>query len=328
MASKRLLPFGCPIVVLERLKEKVGPLLRKSISGTNSSVGQTTDSFGCPFDKLYKDQSLHGADISFFRKGTRDDRIEQVVTPASDRGFAIGISTVPGHSRRIFHEHHATTHVFEEDALYIRNLAEPYKADLNGAFDMLLLEISPASLIKIAQEADFSGVTMLNAETASTDPVLANLVRALVPALERPEDASRLFVDQLATAIGTHLVQRYGGKTQASSARSRKLSRSHEVLAKNLLLENLDGQISILDVSRACNLSRGYFIRAFRETTGVTPYQWLLAERITRAREMLRSSEAPLSEVAIACGFADQSHFTRVFTNVVGTTPGHWRRNA
>ena len=303
-------------------------MLRKSIAGTKSPVRQTTDSFGCPFDKLYKDQSLQGADISFFRKGTRDDRIEQVVTPASDRGFAIGISTLAGHTRRIFHEHHATTHVFEEDSLYIRNLAEPYRADLIGAFDMLLLEISPASLNKIAQEADFSGVTMLEAQTASKDPVLANLVRALIPALEHPEEASKLFVDQLATAIGTHLVQRYGGKMQISALRSRKLSRSHEALAKNLLLENLDGDISIMDVSRACNLSRGYFIRAFRETTGVTPYQWLLNERITRARELLKGSEVSLSEVAISCGFADQSHFTRVFTNVVGTTPGHWRRNA
>lgn len=303
-------------------------MLRKSISGTKSSAGQKTDSFGCPFDKLYKDQFLQGADISFFRKGTREDRIEQVVTPASDRGFAIGISTLAGHTRRIFHEHHSTTHAFEENSLYIRNLAEPYKADLIGAFDMLLLEISPASLARIAQESDFSGVTMLEAETASIDPVLANLVRALIPALERPEEASRLFVDQLAAAIGTHLVQRYGSKTPAASLRSRKLSRSHEALAKNLLLENLDGDISILDVARACNLSRGYFIRAFRETTGVTPYQWLLNERIMRARELLKGSEAPLSEVAIACGFADQSHFTRVFTNVVGTTPGHWRRNA
>lgn len=303
-------------------------MVHKSTAGTKSSRAQTTDSFGCPFDRLYKDQALHGADISFFRKGTRDDRIEQVVTPASDRGFAIGISTLAGHTRRIFHEHHATTHAFEEASIYIRNLAEPYKADLSGAFDMLLLEISPASLNKIAQEAGFSSVTMLQAETASTDPVLANLVKALVPALERPQEASRLFVDQLATAIGTHLVQHYGGRAQASSTRSRKLSRSHEMLAKNLLLDNLDGQISMLDVSRACNLSRGYFIRAFRETTGVTPYQWLVHERIARARELMKDPATSLSEVAIACGFADQSHFTRVFTTVVGMTPGHWRRNA
>ncbi|WFR98115.1 helix-turn-helix domain-containing protein [Rhizobium tumorigenes] len=287
-----------------------------------------TDTFGCPFSKLYKDQVLHGADISVFRKGTRDDRIEQVVTPASNRGFAVGISTLAGHTRRIFQGHRATHHVFAQDSLYIRNLAEPYKADLGGSFDFLLLEISPSALSRIVEEADFSGVTSLEAETASSDPVLANLVRALIPALERPEEASKLFIDQLATAIGTHLVQRYGGRSLASPLNLRRLSRSQEMLAKNILLENLDGDVSILDVARACNLSRGYFIRAFRETTGMTPHRWLVNERISHARKLLRAQEMPLSEVAISCGFADQSHFTRVFTNVVGTTPGNWRRNS
>ncbi|MGK9286391.1 helix-turn-helix transcriptional regulator [Sinorhizobium meliloti] len=60
----------------------------------------------------------------------------------------------------------------------------------------------------------------------------------------------------------------------------------------------------------------------------MTPYQWLLRERINRARTLLLETDASLSEVAISCGFSDQSHFTRVFTNVVGTTPGLWRRTA
>ncbi|WP_119944357.1 AraC family transcriptional regulator [Neorhizobium sp. NCHU2750] len=277
---------------------------------------------------MYKDQSLHGADISFFRKGSRENAIEQIITPASDRGFAVGLSTQPGHSRRIFHEHHATTHVFAKDSLYIRDLSEPYKADITSPFDFLLLEISPASLRRIAQEADLAGVATLETRTASPDPVLANLVRALIPALEKPKEASQLFIDQLATAIGTHLVQNYGGASVSQSLRPRKLSRQHEMLAKNLLTENLDGEISILDVARACNLSRGYFIHAFRETTGMTPYKWLLGERVARAQELLKASRTPLSEVAIACGFADQSHFTRVFTSFVGVSPGNWRRMA
>jgi transcriptional regulator GlxA family with amidase domain len=190
------------------------------------------------------------------------------------------------------------------------------------------MEISPESLGRIADEADLSSVTSLVAETASPDSMLANLARALIPALERPEKTSQLFVDQLATAIGTHVAQRYGGRAATSYRQSRRLSRTHEPLAKSLLLEHLDGDISILEVARACDLSRGYFTRAFRETTGTTPYRWLLGERIARARDLLRTTNIPLSELAISCGFADQSHFTRVFTSMVGTTPGHWRRNA
>lgn len=59
----------------------------------------------------------------------------------------------------------------------------------------------------------------------------------------------------------------------------------------------------------------------------MTPYQWLVSQRIDRARTLLRTSNAPLAEVAIACGFADQSHFTRVFASIVGATPGNWRRS-
>ncbi|MBX4861366.1 helix-turn-helix transcriptional regulator [Rhizobium sophorae] len=273
-------------------------------------------------------QSLPGSDIDIFRKATAKTELDQVMTPASDRGFVVGVSSLGGHTRRIFHEHHATTHDFAENSIYIRDLSEPYKADLGGPFDFVLFEISPASLIKIADDAEIPRVTSLSAEIASKDVVLANLARALIPALEKPEEANALFVDQMTTAIGTYLLQRYGGQPVKVSDRSQKLSRSHEDLAKSLLRENLDGNVSISEVAKLCDLSRGYFIRAFRDTTGMTPYQWLLRERIDRARDLLRTSNAPLAEVAIACGFADQSHFTRVFAGIVGTTPGNWRRNA
>ncbi|MGZ2453120.1 AraC family transcriptional regulator [Rhizobium ruizarguesonis] len=292
------------------------------------SLGATaTDTFGCPLKQLSINQALAGSDIAVFRKGTSVVRLDQVMTSASDRGFVVGVSSIGGHTRRIHHQHHVTTHDFAENSIYIRDLSEAYKADLSGSFDFLLFEISPAALTRIADGAELSGITSLAAETASKDIVLANLARALIPALEKPEEASALFIDQMTTAIGTYLVQRYGGRSVATPNRSRSLSRSHEHLAKGLLLENLEGDISIEQVAQACNLSRGYFIRAFRETTGMTPYQWLLSQRIDRARALLRTSNAPLAEVAIACGFADQSHFTRVFASVVGATPGNWRRN-
>jgi AraC family transcriptional regulator len=295
---------------------------------SGSPAGKVTDGFGCSLAQLSVNQSLITSDIAIFHKTTNGTRLDQVKTPASDRGFVLGVSAVAGHTRRIFHQHHVTTHDFAENAFYIRDLAENYKADLNTPFDFLLFEISQPSLVKFADEAELTGVTSLSAETASKDIVLANLARALMPALERPEEASALFVEQMTTAIGTYLVQRYAGQGKSAPLRIRTLSRSHEDLAKSMLLDNLEGDISIAQVAQACNLSRGYFIRAFRETTGMTPYQWLLSERINRARGLLRTSNAPLADIAIACGFADQSHFTRVFSTVVGTTPGHWRRNS
>lgn len=285
------------------------------------------DKFGCRSDWLDKDLAYFAANVSVFRKATCETAIKQIATPGRDRGFVVGVAMLPGHSRRIFHEHSSTTHFFKRDSIYIRNLADPYKADLIGPFDFILLEFTVEALARIAEDADLGRVTSLATRVGSSDRILANLVRALAPAIKKPAQATNLFMDQLTTAIGAHIAQRYGGTRSTLSMRPKGLSRSHERLAKELLLENLDGNIAIMDVARACNLSRGYFIQSFRENTGMTPYQWLLKERVARARMLLLTSDEPLSHVAISCGFADQSHFTRVFTSAVGITPGAVRRN-
>ncbi|MNE90880.1 transcriptional activator FtrA [compost metagenome] len=66
-------------------------------------------------------------------------------------------------------------------------------------------------------------------------------------------------------------------------------------------------------------------MRAFKETFGKTPYRWLIEYRIAQASDMLIAG-TPIAEIALACGFADQSHFTRVFSEIVGEAPGMWRR--
>jgi AraC family transcriptional regulator len=290
-----------------------------------------TDTLGCQSNALRIDQEFTSVGVKLYRKRTGDAYQGHVVMPATDRGFLVGLSLGGGHQRRIFHEHHSTSHDFDVDAVYVRNFADSYRADLVGAFDFLLLEISHSALQNAVADEGRGAVAGLQCHAGTRDPVLGHLLRALMPALVRPSEASALFVDQLAVAIGTHLVERYGGGRPAPrqpARNQRKLSRAQEVRAKEMLGSHLDGEVSVADVADACRLSRSYFIRAFRETTGQTPHRWLLAQRIEHARALLASSELPLAEVAAACGFADQSHFTRVFAQGVGTSPGRWRRSA
>jgi len=124
--------------------------------------------------------------------------------------------------------------------------------------------------------------------------------------------------------VSIHLMEAYsdGGHTARKPGR---LSRSNEARAKELLCSKIDGDISIAEIADACGLSRSYFIVAFRETTGLTPYQWVLSLRVARAREMLADADLTLAEIALRCGCADQSHFTRVFTRAFGTSPGRSR---
>ncbi len=89
---------------------------------------------------------------------------------------------------------------------------------------------------------------------------------------------------------------------------------------------HLDANIRVADLAAPCGLSSSYFVQAFKKSTGMTPHRWLMQRRVEKAKELLRNSETPAADVALACGFANQSHFTRVFSSVVGCPPGEWRR--
>jgi len=96
--------------------------------------------------------------------------------------------------------------------------------------------------------------------------------------------------------------------------------------AKELMTVNLAAQVPLSSLAEACGLSVRHFARAFRRSTGVPPHRWFLAHRLDTAKEQLRDPLLSLAEIALACGFADQSHFTRTFTATVRMSPGAWRR--
>jgi AraC family transcriptional regulator len=96
--------------------------------------------------------------------------------------------------------------------------------------------------------------------------------------------------------------------------------------AKEILAANSSGRILLADVARECGLSRQYFTKAFKATTGFAPHRWLQQHRIDHAKQLLRETSLPIADIAIRCGFADQSHLTRVFTALAGHSPAAWRR--
>lgn len=298
---------------------------KASSSLPDLSVGPK-DTLGCTSTHLHKDQELSAGGVRVYRKTTEGTQLDYVETPATGRGVLVGISLRDGHRRRIIHEHHASCHEFDRGAIYIRDFSDRYRADMKSSFDFVLLEISHAAIERAIEDRDGARVSGLARVTGVKDEVLGNLALALTPALDRPAETSMLFVDQMSVAMGTYLLEKYGGAPMADARRNRILSRSQEARAKEMLRSKIDGGISITEIAGACNLSRSYFIHAFRETTGQTPHQWLIAQRLERARTLLMDFECPLADVAAACGFADQSHFTRAFTQSMGTPPGNWRR--
>ncbi|MFC5757832.1 helix-turn-helix domain-containing protein [Rhizobium sp. GCM10022189] len=87
----------------------------------------------------------------------------------------------------------------------------------------------------------------------------------------------------------------------------------------------LHSQIRVADLAATVRMSPGHFSRAFSISFGITPHVFVMKARINRAQNLMRASDSDMSEVAAACGLADQAHFTRLFRRFVGTTPSSWR---
>ena len=102
---------------------------------------------------------------------------------------------------------------------------------------------------------------------------------------------------------------------------------SQTVRAEAFLAAHFAEDVTLNDVAAQCRLSPAHFARAFTQTTGMLPNEWLLRYRIDEAKAMMLETSSNMSDIAKACGFTDKSHFTRVFIRVAGSNPGAWRRD-
>jgi AraC-like DNA-binding protein len=184
------------------------------------------------------------------------------------------------------------------------------------------------SFDRLADELGVSRIEALAIQpgVAVNDPVMANLGRCLLPAIERPEEANTVLVEHVGIALHTHLAQRYGGMRIPRTSGSGSLTPWQLRLARDTINAHLDGGISLARLAHDCGLSISHFARAFTCSTGVPPHRWLTQRRVDRAKDLMRSTKTPLVDVALACGFSDQGHFSRVFSQLTGATPSQWRR--
>jgi AraC-like DNA-binding protein len=94
---------------------------------------------------------------------------------------------------------------------------------------------------------------------------------------------------------------------------------------QDYIMVHLNQRITNDALAQVAGLSVCYFARAFKETEGMSPHRYVLNCRVKRAMELLLHTQMPLSEIAMAMGFSDQSHYTRCFREICGLTPGSYR---
>ena len=217
---------------------------------------------------------------------------------------------------------------YVEGVTSIYDLRRDPVADIRDPYHSLMFYLPRAALDTMTAEAGARRIGDLRHRpgVSMDDPVVRHLLSSLLPAMANPGEAHALFLDYVALALTAHIASVYGGMKAGAGLPRGGLAPWQERRATELMMAFADEEIPLARLASECGLSARHFARAFRASTGLPPHRWLLHYRVERAKEMLRTKAVSLADVAMFCGFADQSHFARTFRNIAGVSPGLWRR--
>jgi AraC family transcriptional regulator len=157
------------------------------------------------------------------------------------------------------------------------------------------------------------------------DQTMRHLMEILLDEKRRGFQSGAFFLDSIAAALASHLIRWYSADAPVMTSPVGGMAPSTLRRSIALMEARLEGDLGLVELASEAGLSTSHFIRSFRESTGKTPYQYLLERRVQRAQTLMRNPRASLTEVAESSGFANQHHLSSVFRRITGMTPSAYR---
>ena len=196
-----------------------------------------------------------------------------------------------------------------------------------GIGRFMMLSILPEAIAQIDPDVVNSDLVELipTFAKAKPDPLIYGIGMALKQSLENNSGKDGFYIEHLSNTIYAHLLQHYCTrqvrfKGCAGGLSSLKLKQTIEYIN-----DNLDKGIKLKDLASEINISQYYFSRLFRESIGISPHQYIIKQRVEKAKMLLVNTQLPLADLALQCGFSSQSQMTTHFRKLVGTTPKKYR---
>ena len=196
-----------------------------------------------------------------------------------------------------------------------------------GRPQVILTHLKPDRLRAVAAdmfERDPAQISLVPT-LAETDEVTDRLTQLLLAEARSTMPGGRLMTETLANALMVHVLRRHSNLAPRAPDVVAGLSPGRVRRVIEHMHAHLDEAVSLAELARVGGLSPSRFARAFRCATGQPPHRFLLGIRLEKARVLLESSEVPIIEVALRCGFGQPSHFAAMFRKATGLTPKAWR---
>jgi AraC family transcriptional regulator len=188
----------------------------------------------------------------------------------------------------------------------------------NAEFMMLCIE--PDTFTQSLNEIVDSNPIDLIPQFTKPDVLINQFGLALKADLETGMSASRLYTDAISNALLMHLFQFYSTRKNVSEYAG-KLTKAQLEQVVSYIHEYLERDISLAELAAIVQMGSRHFSRLFKQSTGLSPYQYLIKCRVDKAKELLQQRGSSISATAQVVGFANQSHLNRHFRRWLGVSP-------
>jgi AraC family transcriptional regulator len=135
-----------------------------------------------------------------------------------------------------------------------------------------------------------------------------------------------LYLDSLANALAVHLLRNHTNQKSILPVYTGGLPPRQLQQVLDYIEAHLTHNIQLKDLAQRLGMSQFHFSRLFKQSLGLSPYQYLIQQRIERAQKLLRQGDRPVIDIALDCGFGSHSHFSKQFRQIIGMTPKQYRQ--
>lgn len=171
-----------------------------------------------------------------------------------------------------------------------------------------------------ASEMDTERIDLAN-HFRKQDSQLQHIAMLFLAELHSGGMMGQLYVESLTQALVIHLLRHYSEVAQIVTPQNTSLSHTQLQQAIEYIHANLNRDLSLSQIASVINISPTYFASLFKRATGISPHQYVIQQRVERAKLLLSKTDSAIADIALQVGFSSQSHLTQQFKRLTGVTP-------
>ena len=201
----------------------------------------------------------------------------------------------------------------------------PHRAYWKQESEGIMLALKPESVVSAAIDSVNSDRLEIVPQFASTDLRLLQIGKWLLAELQEKQMGSSLYIESLTTMLKVHLLRNYSAVQPTITDYRGGLAKHKQRKAIFFINENLDRDLKLAQIAGLVGMSPYHFARMFKQSTGLTPHQYLVRQRLVKAKELLRYSDMAIADIAYTVGYKNPSHFAKVFRKHIKVSPTDYR---